>query len=394
MVPAVAMLGPIVRALARRQAAVALLVLEVGFGFAVSVQAFVMGQWFSDRASRPTGIDANVLVVTTDLYAGDPDSRAFVADLRRRDLVALRAIPGAAVAVATLAIPQTRTLQPQALRADTRWALGWMIVGQPGTRDVLGVDLVAGRDLTDDDQKCVVITGDLADALYGGNAVGKSLYFRGRVQPYTVVGVAGHMRGASSFAAKSDNVVFASDELPLGRELTYLVRAEPGRVDDVRERVVGALTQAFPERVVSQSTIVDMRRALDASARGGIAIFNFMVVLAVMVTLLGALAMSSFLVSERTKQIGIRRALGATKTDVARFFLVENWLVTTFGLLLGLPLTFILNFIVRREQPDLTVDWQSIAVGMAMFWAAGLLAAFVPALRATAIPPSAASKTV
>jgi putative ABC transport system permease protein len=123
-------------------------------------------------------------------------------------------------------------------------------------------------------------------------------------------------------------------------------------------------------------------------------IFAYMVVVVVAVVLLGHLGMSSFLVAERTKQIGTRRALGATRRAIIRHFLLENWLVTSMGLILGLPLTYGLNVLTRRAQPDLVLDWQALALGVALLWLAGLTAALVPALRASTIPPTVATRTI
>jgi putative ABC transport system permease protein len=394
------MIGPIARALLRRQAAVALLVLEVGFGFAVSVQAFGLGQWFVRKTGTPSGIDPGVLVVRSDLAGGEPGSPAFIDDLRRRDLAALRALPGVVAATGANHTPMTRTIHPQAVEgrgdAGSTWSFGWVLDGQPATCATLGLAITAGRDLTESDAggDVVLLSPALAEALFDGSPVGRTLRMRGRARVFTVVGVTSALHAPSPFAVQSDRVVFVPDKLPATGEQRYLVRAAADRLDEVRAAAPGALAQVFPDRAVRVASVADMRAHNDRSGRGGTAIFYFMVVLALLVTLLGSLAMSSFLVAERTKQIGMRRALGATKTDVVRYFLIENWLVTTLGLLIGLPLTFLLFVLARRQQADLTLEWPAILFGMVVFWVVGLLAALVPALRATAVPPSVASKTV
>ncbi len=392
------MIGPIARSLFRRQAAVALLILEVGFGFAVSVQAFGFGQWFARKTEATTGIDPGVLVVRSHLAGGEPDAPAFVDDLRRRDVAALRAIPGVVAATGANATPMSRTIHPQAVEAQgdagVRWSFGWILDGQAATCETLGLAIAAGRDLTDSDTDAVLLSPALAASLFDGSPLGKTIRIRGRARSYIVVGVTSTVHAPSPFASDSDRVLFVPDPLPVGREQRYFVRAAPGRLDAALAAVPGALAEVFPDRVVRASSLNDVRAFNDRSGRGGTAIFYFMVALALLVTLLGSLAMSSFLVAERTKQIGTRRALGATRTDVVRYFLLENWLVTTLGLAFGLPITFLLHVLVRQQQADLPLEWSSILLGMLVFWAVGLLAALVPALRAAAVPPSVASKTV
>src|SRR5262249_27038209 len=392
------MIGPIARSLLRRQAAVALLILEVGFGFAVSVQAFGFGQWFERKTETASGLDPGVLVVHSDLAGGDPDDPAFVDDLRRRDSAALRALPGVVSAAATHALPMSRTIHPLTIEArdeaGSRWSLGWLLDGQPATCETLGLGIAAGRDLTEWGTDAGLLTPPPASSLFDGSPRGRTIRLRGRSPPYIVVGVTAALHGPSPYAANSDRVLFVPDKLPVGRQQRYLVRAAPDRLAEVRAAAAGALADVFPDRVVRVSSLADIRTFNDRSGRGGTAIFYFMVALALLITLLGSLAMSSFLVAERTKQIGTRRALGATRREVLCYFLLENWLVTTLGLIFGLPITFLLNVLVKRQLSDLPLEWTSIVLGMVVFWVVGLVAALVPALRAAAVPPSVASKTV
>jgi putative ABC transport system permease protein len=386
------MIGPIMRSLGRRQAAVALLILEVGFGFAVSVQAFVLASWFAEKARASSGIDPDLFQVMVDRPDEATDRQ------RGDDLEALGAIPGVAAASTALHIPMTRVLRLQAVEArgeaGSRWSLGWILDGQPETAIAVGVRFLEGRNLTADDRDGLVVTAPLAKALFDGSAVGRSVWLRGRSHPYRIVGVTADLRANSPFSTHSDHALFIPDPIPLARQSSYLVRAQTGRMDAVRGAVAPALVRSATGGVVRTTSILELRARSDQSARGGTIIFDFMVVLSILVTVLGTLAMSSFLVAERTKQIGTRRALGARKHDIVHYLLLENWLVSTLGILLGLPLTYILYWLVSRQLPGVSLDWPPVVLGMLVFWLAGLLAALVPALRATEVSPSVASKTI
>jgi putative ABC transport system permease protein len=124
------------------------------------------------------------------------------------------------------------------------------------------------------------------------------------------------------------------------------------------------------------------------------------VVLAVVISLLIGLTalvivgLASFNVTQRTKQIGTRRALGATRTDIIRLFLVENWLVTTAGAVLGALLTVGVAYWmeVSFEMPRL--DWNYVPAGIAVLWLLSSLAVIEPARRAASVSPAVATRSV
>ena len=109
---------------------------------------------------------------------------------------------------------------------------------------------------------------------------------------------------------------------------------------------------------------------------------------------LGALAATSFLVAQRRRQIGIRRALGATKADIVAYFLVESGFTMLAGSLLGLGGTVLLFLMMRPFFQGLAVDVGAIAAGLVLFWSATIAATLVPALSAARVPPSVASRSL
>jgi len=76
------------------------------------------------------------------------------------------------------------------------------------------------------------------------------------------------------------------------------------------------------------------------------------------------------------------------------YFLLENVILTSFGLLLGLGLTIGLNHMLRRIMVDLRLTSDEVLLSMLIFIMTGLLSALVPARRAAAIPPWAATRTL
>ena len=118
------------------------------------------------------------------------------------------------------------------------------------------------------------------------------------------------------------------------------------------------------------------------------------IALLVLVTSLGIVGLTSFSVAERTRQIGTLRALGARKVDILRQFLLENWLITTMGLTLGVGLAYALNIGLVNVASGAKLDGALLVSGVVLLWAAGLLATLAPALRAARISPAIATRNV
>ena len=103
---------------------------------------------------------------------------------------------------------------------------------------------------------------------------------------------------------------------------------------------------------------------------------------------------TSFSVTQRKKEIGTRRALGATRLAILRYFLVENWVVTGVGLTLGILLTYGLNFALANWSDVSRIGPQLVVAGMGLLWGVGLVAALIPALRGTTVSPVIATRNV
>ena len=82
-------------------------------------------------------------------------------------------------------------------------------------------------------------------------------------------------------------------------------------------------------------TLLEVKEGFQAGQKLLLGVLTGVIVLLVFVTSLGIIGLTSFSVAERTRQIGTRRALGAQRADILRYFLLENWLVTTLGLASG-----------------------------------------------------------
>jgi putative ABC transport system permease protein len=129
-------------------------------------------------------------------------------------------------------------------------------------------------------------------------------------------------------------------------------------------------------------------------SRGAVVVLCWTGFLIVAVALAGSLALSSFSVTERTRQIGVRRALGARRREIIAYFLLENLILTSLGLAVGLVLGYGLNRALQLVMSNIPLETDLVLLSAGVFLGTGLLSALVPARRAAAIPPWAATRTL
>jgi putative ABC transport system permease protein len=111
-------------------------------------------------------------------------------------------------------------------------------------------------------------------------------------------------------------------------------------------------------------------------------------------TALVIVGLSSFHVTQRTKQIGTRRALGATRTDIIREFMLENWLITTAGAVVGAILTVVVAYWLEVSFELPRLDWRLLPAGIGILWVLSSLAVIEPARRAASVPPAVATRSI
>lgn len=150
-----------------------------------------------------------------------------------------------------------------------------------------------------------------------------------------------------------------------------------------------------PRRVIRGfSTIAENREQNYASHAMMVFVLSCMIILLLVITALGLSGMVMFNIERRTRQIGTRRALGATRGNILGWFLTENYLLLGVGALVGSLLAFELS---RQLMDFFSLDalaWQYPAVTVALLFVVTTIAVIIPARRAAAISPSIATRSV
>jgi putative ABC transport system permease protein len=166
----------------------------------------------------------------------------------------------------------------------------------------------------------------------------------------------------------------------------YLVRAEPGRRDALMRQAEEHLSTSNPDRVVKWVRSVEFYKGLLYRDDRNMGVFLVTVtVLLLAIACLGIFGLATFNVSIRTKQIGTRRAVGARRADIVRYFMVENGLITTSGIFVGCALALALGYWLSLQYQLPRLDLYYLVGGVLTLWAIGQVAAWQPH---AAPPPS------
>jgi putative ABC transport system permease protein len=230
-----------------------------------------------------------------------------------------------------------------------------------------------------------------------GDALGKTVYAGLVNKSAVIVGIVDLMR-ANPVPAQYDQFATQIVIVPIirpGPSGAYVVRAKPGRRDQLMAELDKDFADQQPGRFVERMEAYD-RTAANAREgyRASAIILAVVACFVLLVTVVGIVGLAAFNVATRTKQLGTRRAIGARKFHILRYFLVENWLITTGGVVLGCILALAAGVQLSRMYQIPRLPLYYLVGGVLLLWIVGLLAVLVPALRAASISPAVATRTV
>jgi putative ABC transport system permease protein len=175
----------------------------------------------------------------------------------------------------------------------------------------------------------------------------------------------------------------------------YMVRAKPGQRDAMMKLAEETLAKVDNGRVILRTRSQDYIMASSYADDRAMAVYlSVVIALLLGIAALGIFGLAAFNVSTRTKQIGTRRAVGARRTDILRYFLAENWLITSVGVVVGCVLALLLGYWLSTafELPRLKLYY--LLAGVVVLWSVSLAAALRPARRASLVSPAIATRTV
>jgi putative ABC transport system permease protein len=396
----------ILSSLRRSPTGAILVALQIALALAIVVNSLFIVVQRLETLNADHGIDVpNIFAVSWTVSSDRFNGEATM----REDLAILRGLPGVVAATVINALPlsgggSSTTLYTEQNEKGIQGQVNIFSVDEQGVR-TLGVKIAEGRDLdaavvrkpprnTSSFPPEILLTREAAKEMFPkGSALGKTVYTSIN-QPATVVGIIDRMHGSWPTWDQFANVALGP-EIPDEQYARYLVRTEPGRRDELMRQAEEALAKVDNGRVILKVRSLEYVAASTYADDRAMAVYLTVVIgLLLGISALGIFGLASFNVSTRTKQIGTRRAVGARRLDILRYFLAENWLITSVGVAVGCVLALLLGYWLSTvfELPRLKLYY--LVGGAVGLWLLSLAAALRPARRAARVSPAIATRTV
>jgi putative ABC transport system permease protein len=406
---------PILSALLRNKTGPVLVALQVALSLAILANALHVVSERRAVAARPSGLVDEQATFSIRVRSLNNDTAEQQLAAIKRELDILRAIPGVVAAASVSQMPLSNSGSNNSVVVDRRQQRESAVASPYFSGESLiktfGLKLVEGRDFLPDEivdinettesnpPRHVIITKALADKLWpGAPAVGKTVYFGVGENAFEtrVVGVIERLQTAHARVGERGEFSALSPARLYGRPDTlYAVRTEPGQRDRVMKDAEAALRKASATPVILRMKGVDedrrSRYRADVSLQWTLVTVS---VLLLIVTCSGIVGMASLWVTQRRKQIGVRRALGARRVDILRYFITENLVITSGGVAGGVLLGLALNHLLVSHLEMARLPAGYLAGGALLFWLLGVAAAYGPAWRAASIAPATATRSV
>jgi putative ABC transport system permease protein len=402
-------LGPILSAMRRNKAGASVIVMQTAITLAILCNSLFIIQQRLRLSNRPTGAQEATIFTIANQWVGNPSD---LAARVQADLAALRAVPGVVDAFVSNSYPLSNGGWDDGISleaGDEHWVTqGALYFSDEHGLPTLGLKLVAGRnfnateivdrnDLEGRPPSAVIVSQALASTLFPhAEALGKSIYLASQKQKTPIVGIVDRLQEpwVSAGNRHSENAMLQPYRY-VEQYSHYIVRARPGQLDSVIKDTQKQLLGLSRARILDRTrTMTESRRLAYRDDRGLAVILGVVSVILLVVTGFGIIGVTSFWVAQRRRQIGIRRAMGASRTAILRYFQTENLMIATAGAALGVVLAVTLNFWMagKFEMARLQIGYTIVAAVIVMLL--GQIAVLWPALRAASISPVVAIRSV
>ena len=406
---------PILSALMRSKTGAILVAVQVALSLAILANALHIVNVRQEVAARPSGVaaegDVFHLLARNLRPLGHNEEMA----LQKRLAAAARAVPGVVSVAQVSQVPLSRNGSNSGFAASRKQENSSAVAAVYVTPDSLvktwGLQLREGRDFTpaeiaEIDQNVtevfppqVIVTRAMAEKIKpgGGSALGMPLFLGTgeNAQQLQVVGVIDRLQsqGAEVGEQGEYSVIFPV-RLTGDGDTLLTIRAESGQRDRVMKEAEQAIRAATPDKLIVRIRSLDEDRATRYRADRALSWMLITVsALLLLVTASGIVGIASLWVTQRRKQIGVRRALGARRVDILRYFLTENFMITSVGVAAGVVLALALNQLLVSQLEMARLPLPYLLGGALVFWLLGLGAVYGPAWRAASISPATATRS-
>ncbi|PCK02273.1 MAG: hypothetical protein COA42_22230 [Alteromonadaceae bacterium] len=387
----------ILKSLLRSKVVPLLIILQLALSIAIvsNVTFFIFER--VTQISRPTGLDhQNIGKI---VYKHDNDE-ILHRQLINRDLTFLNSRPGITSASIASGVPLSNGGMDSRYKSSPDSDLEFQtqqLYSDDKIVETLGLTLLEGRNFNSTDvgiyrpedlptDTTALISKSLADIIFpGGSAVGKQIYSGDTT--VTVVGVVSDSIGFYVTWEHVHNMVYLAS-IPTWAAQYYLIKTDTTNVDQVLSESIEALKDLEFERSVSNPKSMSslLRRSYN-SQYSMIYILSLVTLMLVFVNVLGIVGLTTFWVNQRRKQIGIRRALGASKAAITQYFLIENTLLVLAAAILGGFIAYSVSGYLMRTFSMQMLPLSYVPIASIVILFVTLAAALHPALKAAEVSP-------
>jgi putative ABC transport system permease protein len=399
---------PILSAMRRNKFGALLIATQMAVTLAFLANALTLVEQRIAWSDRPSGLDeANIFVMHSEII----DAGADLAARQASDIDALRAINGVVDAYTTDMYPlegggwiETVNLTPDQ-KTPSAFAAHYM--GDDHALHTMGLRLIAGRNFTpteivnrtDSDipqPSGFIVTTALAAKLFPqGNALGQPIFVENE-KPVAIIGIVDRLQGPMTVATGFDSTYSENSVITPYRLISesnvYMVRVQPGQLNGVMKAAEAKLMQVQGNRILQSQSMSQVRADAYRGDHGLIVLLTSICFALLIVTAFGIVGLTSYWVAQRRQQIGIRRALGATRQAIVRYFQTENFMIAAAGAAVGIAFAIALNLWMVHSFEMVRMDNSRALVGAAIILLLGQFAVLWPALRAASIPPALATR--
>ncbi len=399
-------LGPILKILWRNPTGPLLIILQLALSIAIVSNALSFISQRYDYISRDPGIDVSGLIrylVQQDQSMGTLDESvrndlAYIRSLRAvKSAVPITGVPMGGMG-GTTSVSTEPSVDGQSSTTGTNTDAAMLRIGEDGIV-TLGARLREGRDFLKEEYTTfsrggepktgsVILTHALAKTLFPNddNVLGKTVY-EGNNSAFKVIGIVDDLFGHFIDWDYSRQVIIFP-ALEMENSVSYIVRVDDHGKSIVQSDIARALSKTNKGRIIDEGKTME---AIQASAYAGdhamITLLSVVLILLVGVNALGIVGLMSFWVAQRRKQIGIRRALGATRLAIVRYFLIENMVIVVIASGIGSVAAMTASAYMVTAYGFAPLPWLFIPVASAVVLFITLAASIAPVRRASFISP-------
>lgn len=385
-------------------------VAEVAFTVVLLAGAGLMLRSFIQLRSANPGYDprsvlAMDVALSANRYATPDQQRSFVEEAVTR----LRNLPGAEAAAATDSLTGGDSFHGRGLhipgRPEPKPGEQPVVLVSAVTRDyfqTLNIPLLLGRHFSEGDRAnapgVVIIDKNLAN-LYWPNQdpIGQPIKLGAKEPSLTIVGVVGDVEQnpiLKMFAGGRPGQIYLPFAQNPAADLSLVVSAhqKPAALASAARAAIAAIDPDEP--LFHIRTLDELRAESRTPARLGTVLLGFFGAVALLLAAIGIYGVISYRVEQRTRELGIRIALGAKRGDLLALVLGRGGLLIVIGAALGLAAAFVLTRAMRSLLYEVAPnDPQTFIAVTVLLAAVGLLATYIPARRASSVDPTVALRS-